>query len=446
MNIIILLAFFFSTQAISNSNTIVLSKTHNGITQASLENGLKIIIKIDNRAPVFISQLWYKVGASDETSPNTGISHMLEHMMFKGTQKYPVGEFSQIIAKNGGAENAFTSKDYTAYYQKMHKSKLELAIQMEADRMRNLTFSDDELKKERQVVIEERRMRIEDNPNAKVFEQLHLISYGKSGAYYAPIIGFQADIEAYKLQDLKDWYEKYYAPNNATLVVVGDVDPQQVINYAQQYFAEYDFNPQINKLKNKPPIALTQQNKQLKLKAKLPLYTMAFHVPSLGSAKDKSQAYQLEMLAYVLDNGLSKTLIRNQQIASDISVSYRLYDKYQTQFNISFVASKGIENTTIINVIKQQVAELIKHPELLKDEVKRTKAQLEASFVFEQDQISTQSYYLGMLQTVGLGVNEMFEYVNKMNKVASKELSNVAKVYLNFNQMNTVELLPQKIQ
>jgi zinc protease len=446
MNILILLAFFFSTQAISNTNAIVASKTHNGITQASLKNGLKIIIKIDNRAPVFISQLWYKVGASDETSPNTGISHMLEHMMFKGTQKYPVGEFSQIIAKNGGAENAFTSKDYTAYYQKMHKSKLELAIQMEADRMRNLTFSDDELKKERQVVIEERRMRIEDNPNAKVFEQLHLISYGKSGAYYSPIIGFQADIEAYKLQDLKNWYEKYYAPNNATLVVVGDVDPQQVIDYAQQYFAEYDFNPQINKLKNKPPIALTQQNKQLKIKAKLPLYTMAFHVPSLGSAKDKSKAYQLEMLAYVLDNGLSKTLIRNQQIASDISVSYRLYDKYQTQFNISFIAAKGIENTTIINIIKQQVAELIKHPELLKDEIRRTKAQLEASFVFEQDKISTQSYYLGMLQTVGLGVNEMFEYVDKMNKVTSNELSNVAKVYLNFNQMNTVELLPQKIQ
>ncbi len=445
MKNLILLAFFFATNAFSNSNAIVISKINNNITQASLENGLKIIVKVDSRAPVFISQLWYKVGASNESRPNTGISHMLEHMMFKGTYQYPVGEFSRIIAKNGGDENAFTSKDYTAYYQKMHRSKLGLAIKMEADRMRNLTFSNRELEKERQVVIEERRMRVEDNPNAKVFEQLRLISFDKSGAYHAPVIGFQADIESYKVQDLRDWYEKYYAPNNAALVVVGDVDPAQVIKYAQQYFSMYKFNPQIENLKDKPPIALIRQTKQLKLKAKLPLYTLAFHVPSLGSAKDKSQAYQLEMLAYVLDNGLSKTLTRDEQIASSVSVSYRLYDKYQTQFNISFIAAQGVDNDTIISAIKQQVAELIQHPELLKDEIRRTKAQLEANFVFEQDQISTQSYYLGMLQTVGLGIDKMFNYVDKMNEIETKDLSNVANLYLNFDQINTVELLPQGI-
>ncbi len=445
MKILILLAFFFSANAFSNSNASIPNKTHNGIIQASLDNGLKIIVKVDDRAPVFISQLWYKVGASNESRPNTGISHMLEHMMFKGTYQYPVGEFSRIIAKNGGDENAFTSKDYTAYYQKMHNSKLELAIKMEADRMRNLTFSSRELEKERQVVIEERRMRVEDNPNAKVFEQLRLISFDKSGAYHAPVIGFQADIESCQLQDLRDWYEKYYAPNNATLVVVGDVDPIQVVAYAKQYFSAYAFNPKISQLKDKPPIALSQQHKQLKLKAKLPLVTMAFHVPSLNSAQDKSQAYQLEMLAYVLDNGLSKTLIRDRQIASSISAGYRLYDKYQTQFTISFIPAQGLENKTVINAIKQQVAELINRPELLTDEIRRTKAQLEANFVFEQDQISTQSYYLGMLQTVGLGIDKMFEYVDKMNEIEAKDLSKVAKMYLDFEKMNSVELLPQGI-
>ena len=445
MKILILLAFFFSANAFSNSNAGVSNKAHNAITQASLDNGLKIIVKIDDRAPVFISQLWYKVGASNESRPNTGISHMLEHMMFKGTNKYPVGEFSRIIAKNGGDENAFTSKDYTAYYQKMHNSKLELAIKMEADRMRNLTFSSRELEKERQVVIEERRMRVEDNPNAKVFEQLRLISYGELGAYHAPVIGFQADIESYQLKDLRDWYETYYAPNNATLVVVGDVDPAQVVAYAKQYFSAYAFNSKISQLKDKPPIALTQQYKQLKLKAKLPLVTMAFHVPSLNSAQDKSQAYQLEMLSYVLDNGLSKTLIRDRQIASSIGVDYRLYDKYQTQFTISFIPAQGLENKTVINAIKQQVTELINRPELLTDEIRRTKAQLEANFVFEQDQISTQSYYLGMLETVGLGVDKMFEYVDKMNEVVSKDLSKAAKLFLDFEQMNQVELIPQAL-
>jgi zinc protease len=148
-----------------------------GITQVTLDNGLKIIVKTDSRAPVFISQLWYQVGASDESRPATGISHMLEHMMFKGTNNYGAGEFSKIIARNGGDDNAFTSKDYTAYYQKMHKSKLELALKMEADRMRNLRLINKEFEKERQVVIEERRLRIEDNPNAKVIESLNLISF-----------------------------------------------------------------------------------------------------------------------------------------------------------------------------------------------------------------------------------------------------------------------------
>ncbi|MBE8190033.1 MAG: insulinase family protein [Candidatus Thioglobus sp.] len=171
-----------------------------GVTKSTLENGLKIIVKVDNRAPVFISQLWYKVGSSDEHSGLTGISHMLEHMMFKGSSKYPAGEFSKIIAKNGGTDNAFTSRDYSAYYQKMHKSKLALSLELEADRMQNLVLQKTEFEKERKVVIEERRLRIEDNPNAKVYEHLQLISFAQNSGYYAPIIGFQNDIGGVFLQ------------------------------------------------------------------------------------------------------------------------------------------------------------------------------------------------------------------------------------------------------
>jgi len=416
-----------------------------GVKEITLKNGMRVLVKEDHRSPVAVSMVWYRAGSLDEINGKTGVAHVLEHMMFKGTKKYPVGEFSRIIAKNGGDENAFTSKDYTAYYQKMHRSKLELALKMEADRMRNLVFSNRELEKERQVVIEERRMRVEDNPNAKVFEQLRLISFDSSGAYHAPVIGFQEDIESYQLGDLKDWYQTYYAPNNATLVVVGDVDPLQVTEYAKKYFYTHKLNQQINTLTDKKPTPLIQQIKQLKLKAKLPLFTIAFHVPSLKSAKEESQAYQLEMLAYVLDSGLSKTLIRDRQMASNVNVRYQLYDKYQTLFSINFTAAKGIENKAIINTIRHQVKELIEHPSVLKDEIKRTKSQLEANFVFEQDQISTQSYYLGMLETVGLGIDKMFEYIDKMNEVKAKDLSIIAKLYLNFDQMNTVELLPQGI-
>ncbi|SFV85700.1 FIG015547: peptidase, M16 family [hydrothermal vent metagenome] len=436
---LILLSFLLFQSVFINASEL----KQNKVTQTTLANGLKIIVKTDNRAPVFISQLWYRVGASDESRPNTGISHMLEHMMFKGTKDYKVGEFSAIIARNGGSENAFTGKDYTAYYQKMHKSKLALAIKMEADRMRHLTFSDEELRKERQVVIEERRMRVEDNPNAKVYENLNFISFDKNGAYHAPIIGFQKDIESYTLQDLRDWYEQYYAPNNATLVVVGDVKADEVIALAKQYFGEYHYNLKIAN-SDKMSIAKTGHSRALKLKAELPFYILSFSVPSLKT--NEKEAYALDMLAYVLDNGLSKRLIRNQQIASSVSVSYRLYDKYDTLFTISFIPAKGVSNEVVLSAIKTQIIELIKNPNVIKDELARTKTQLEAEFIFEQDRISTQSYYLGMLSTVGLDIEKLFSYVDKMNAIRAKDVAKAAKQYLKFSHSNSVELIPQGTQ
>jgi len=441
MKALILLFFGLSHSLFANS----LDLAEKGVTQATLDNGLKIVVKTDSRAPVFISQLWYKVGASDESRPTTGVSHMLEHMMFKGTRTYESGEFSQIIARNGGDENAFTSKDFTAYYQKMHKSKLELAIKMEADRMRNLTFSNRELTKERQVVIEERRMRVEDKPNSKVYENLRFISFDEKGAYHSPVIGFQKDLETYSLNDLRVWYEKYYAPNNATLVVVGDVDPAKVVTLAKQYFGDYAFNPNI-KPSDRVAVTLKGNSRVLKLKAKLPFYVLSFPVPSLSTADDEKNAYTLEMLAYVLDNGLSKSLIRNQQIASSIGVGYRLYDKYDTLFTLSFVPANGVSNDAVLSAIKTQVAELINNPDFIQGELSRTKAQLEASFVFEQDQISTQSYYLGMLSTVGLGVDKMFTYVDNMNSISATEVSAAAKQHLDFDVANSVELIPQGVK
>ncbi len=435
---LILLSFFLFQSVFANASDL---EKYN-VTQTTLENGLKIIVKTDNRAPVFISQLWYRVGASDELRPNTGISHMLEHMMFKGTNDYKVGEFSAIIARNGGDENAFTSKDYTAYYQKMHKSKLALALKMEADRMRHLTFSDVELSKERQVVIEERRMRVEDNPNAKVYENLNFISFDEKSVYHAPIIGFQTDIESYKLSDLREWYAQYYAPNNATLVVVGDVQADEVIALAKRYFGGYQYNLNI-KNTDKSSIAQTGNTRVLKLKAELPYYILSFPVPNLKT--NENDAYALDMLSHVLDNGLSKTLIRQQQIASGVGVGYRLYDKYNTLFTLSFVPAKGVSNEMVLSAIKAQVAELIKNPSVIADELSRTKTQLEAEFVFEQDQISTQSYYLGMLSSVGLGVEKLFSYVEKMNAISADDVARVAQQYLDFSQANSVELIPQGI-
>ena len=211
------------------------SSAETKVSEHVLGNGLKVLVKEDHRSPVAVSQVWYKVGSSYEPGGITGISHMLEHMMFKGTDKHAPGEFSRIIAENGGEENAFTGTDYTAYFQTMEASRLAVSFELEADRMRNLHLLPDELKKELQVVTEERRMRTDDNPQAKMQEHFNAMAYTNS-PYKNPVIGWPSDIENYKVEDLQAWYQRWYAPNNATLVVVGDVQPKAVFALAEKYF------------------------------------------------------------------------------------------------------------------------------------------------------------------------------------------------------------------
>ena len=207
----------------------------NTVSEFQLDNGLKLIVKEDHRAPVVVSQVWYKVGSSYEYNGITGISHQLEHMMFKGTENLGPNEFSQIIAANGGRENAFTGRDYTAYFQTLEKDRLEVSFRLEAERMRKLVIDEAELIKEHEVVAEERRMRTEDNPQALVREAFNAAAFVNS-PYHHPVIGWMSDIKHYEVDDLRDWYQKWYAPNNATVVIVGDVDPDAVYALAKQYF------------------------------------------------------------------------------------------------------------------------------------------------------------------------------------------------------------------
>ena len=200
-----------------------------------LDNGLKLIVKEDHRAPVMVSQVWYRVGSGYESDGVTGVSHVLEHMMFKGTDKHAPGEFSRIIAENGGQENAFTSQDYTAYFQRMEAGRLPVSFELEADRMRNIKLSEEEFRKEIKVVMEERRMRTDDKPTAQTFEQFAATAYTTS-SYRIPTIGWMNDLENMTLADLQQWYRRWYAPNNAILVVVGDVDPEAVLAQAKKHF------------------------------------------------------------------------------------------------------------------------------------------------------------------------------------------------------------------
>jgi len=205
------------------------------VHEYQLDNGLKLIVKEDHRAPVVVSQVWYKVGSSYEHDGITGVSHVLEHMMFKGTDDHPPGEFSRIISENGGTENAFTSSDYTAYFQKLEKSRLPISFELEADRMRKLRLQDKEFRKEINVVMEERRLRTEDKPTAQTYEQFSAAAF-TSSSVRIPTIGWMNDLENMQLADLQRWYERWYAPNNAVVVVVGDVVPEEVLKLAKNYF------------------------------------------------------------------------------------------------------------------------------------------------------------------------------------------------------------------
>ena len=412
-----------------------------------LANGLKVLVQEDHRSPVMVSQVWYKVGSSYEPGGITGISHMLEHMMFKGTDKHAVGEFSRIIAENGGDENAFTGQDYTAYFQTMAADKLAVSLELEADRMRHLHLLPEELKKELEVVTEERRMRTEDNPQGKMQEHFNAMAFSNS-PYKHPVIGWPADIAAYTVDDAQAWYQRWYAPNNATLVVVGDVKADEVFALAEKYFAPLKPS-EIKPLKPQDEIEqLGIRRMTVKVPAKLPSIVMGYKVPTLKTVKDEWEAYALEVLAGILDGGnsarLTSGLVRGKQIAVAAGAGYGLTSRLADLFQLEATPAEG---KTLEDMEKALKAEITKLQTSLvsTEELQRIKAQVLAGKVYERDSNFYQAMQLGMLETVGLGWQKADEYVAKVNQVTAAQVQQVAKKYLIDEHLSIAYLEPQAI-
>lgn len=412
-----------------------------------LANGMKVLVQEDHRSPVMVSQVWYKVGSSYEPGGITGISHMLEHMMFKGTDKHPVGQFSKIIAENGGDENAFTGQDYTAYFQTMAADKLPVSLELEADRMRHLHLLPEELKKELEVVTEERRMRTEDNPQGKMQEHFNAMAFSNS-PYKHPVIGWPADIAAYTVEDLQAWYQRWYAPNNATLVVVGDVKADEVFALAEKYFGQLKPS-EIKPLKPQNEIEqLGIRRMTVKVPAKLPSIVMGYKVPTLKTAKDEWEAYALEVLAGILDGGnsarLTSGLVRGKQIAVAAGAGYGLTSRLADLFQLEATPAEG---KTLEDMEKALKAEITKLQTSLvsTEELQRIKAQVLAGKVYERDSNFYQAMQLGMLETVGLGWQKADEYVTKVNQVTAAQVQEVAKKYLNDDHLSIAYLEPLPI-
>jgi len=418
--------------------------TSGNVHSYELNNGLKVLVVENKRAPVVVSQVWYKVGSSYEPDGITGISHVLEHMMFKGTPKHPAGEFSQIIAANGGRENAFTSKDYTAYFQMISNKHLALCLELEADRMRNLSLNKADFVKELQVVKEERRMRTEDVPTALTYERFNAQFY-TNNPYHHPIIGWVEDLNSLTIKDVRAWYKTWYAPNNATLVVVGDVDPNNVFELARKYFG--GLKPSvIPELKPRHEVKqLGTQRVTVQVPAKVPYLIMGYKVPVLKTATKPGDAYALEVLAGLLDGGnsarLEKNLVRGREIATSVGVSYDLYARQESSFVLSAVPANNVATDVIEAAFKQQIHDIQNTPPDRK-ELDRVIAQVIASNVYQQDSNFYQAMQLGMLETVGLGWREKQEYVAGVRAVTPEQVQAVAKKYFVDNGLTVAVLDP----
>jgi zinc protease len=418
------------------------------IAESTLPNGMRILVKTDRRAPVAVVMVWYKAGSIDEVNGTTGVAHVLEHMMFKGTKAVPTGEYSRIIAEAGGRDNAFTSRDYTGYFQTLHKSQLELALKLEADRMANLALSPEEFKKEIRVVMEERRWRTDDRPRALVFEQLMAAAL-KAHPYRHPIIGWMSDLENMRVEDAQAWYDKWYAPNNATLVIVGDVSPAEVQKLASRYFGPIKQKPLPARRITEEPRQLGPQQFTVKAPAELPYVMMAYHAPVLRDIAKEWEPFALEMLANVLDGNeaarLNRNLVRTARIASSAEASYDGVGRGPGMFYLSATPAQGKTVQEAERALRDEVAKLIKDG-VAEEELQRVKSQAVASHVYERDSMFFQARQIGSYVMSDLPPNATDLFVEKLKEVTAEQVREVARKYLVDERLTVAYLDPQPLE
>ena len=407
----------------------------------TLANGLRVIVQEDHRAPVVLTQVWYRVGSADEPPGLTGLSHALEHMMFKGTAKVPAGEFSRLVAYAGGDDNAYTNDNFTVYFQKHLADRLPLALELEADRMMGLTLDADEFAREIKVVMEERRLRTDDNPQALAMERFQALALLTSSERN-PTIGWMRDLEKLTVEDARAWYQRWYVPANATLIVVGDVKLAQVRELVDRYFAPL---PSVNA----PRRALIRELEEpgerslnMTLPGQVPSLYLSFNLPSLASARDANDAYALQLLAGVLDGGISARLerdvVRTNQAAA-IRSGYDLLARGDTQLMITAVPAAGQSLTALREAILKSVYAL-RDDTVSADELAKVLANVRAQAVYARDELDDRAEKLGRLDAHGLPINWEDELPNKLQAITPKMIRDVAKRYLQPERLATLYL------
>ena len=412
----------------------------------TLANGMQVVVIGNHRVPVVTHMVWYGVGSADEGPGESGIAHFLEHLMFKGTKKLSPGEFSKILARNGGQENAFTSSDYTAYFQTIAVDRLELVMEMEADRMTNLVLTEKGVETEKGVVLEERRSRTDNNPGAILGEQVTAALY-LNYPYRRPVIGWAHEIKALSLKSVMAFYKKWYAPANAILVVAGDITAAKLKPLAEKYYGAIPAQPPAPRLRPTEPPQSAKRTVTLKdARVRQPSWGRVYLAPSLLSGETQ-HAYALEVLANILGGGSSSRLFRTLVVEAKLALSAGAYygadDRGPSRFGIYASPKPGVSMETLEAKVEEELAKLIDGG-VTASELARAKKRMQAQAVFARDSLSGGARTLGAALAMGMTVEDVEAWPDRIGAVTIEQISAAAKAVLDEGRSVTSYLLSKK--
>jgi len=400
------------------------------VTDFTLDNGLQVVVIEDHRAPVVVHMLWYRAGSSDEPAGVSGIAHFLEHLLFKQTKTLEAGEFSRVVAENGGSDNAFTSKDFTAYFQRVAADRLDLMMQMEADRMVNLDLSEEDILTEREVIIEERNQRVENSPGALFREQTTAALF-LNHRYGVPVIGWRHEMEKLSLSDALDFYRQYYAPNNAVLVVAGDVVPDEVRQLAEKNYGPLPANPELGPRARpqEPPQIAARRLSYRDERVAQPYMTRSYLAPERDPG-DQSTAAALTLLAEILGGGQTSVLTQKLQFETSTAVyAAAFYDGLSlddSSFGFAVVPSAEVTLQAAEEALDQALAEFFEAGVDL-EQLERIKTQFAASDIYARDNVQGLANSYGAALTSGLGLSDIHAWPDIIQAVTAEDIMAAAK-------------------
>ena len=411
-----------------------------------LDNGMQVVVVPNHRVPVVTHMVWYKVGSADEPAGKSGLAHFFEHLMFKGTKTVPSGEFSRLVARNGGRENAFTSNDYTGYYQTVAVDRLPLVMKLEADRMTNLTLTAEQVEPERKVILEERRQRVGNNPAALLREHVNAALF-LNHPYRVPVIGWEHEIRSLSLDDLRRFYKQWYAPNNAILVVAGDMTAEKLKPLAERTYGQIPRGPALARNRPaEPPHRASRRVEFRNGRVRQPSWSRIFLAPG-HLVGDRKHAYPLEVLTEILSSGATSRLYKSLVVDGKKAVSAGAYydgDSFgPSKFGFYASPRPGVSMADLEAAMEAEVAKLLKDG-VTTDEVARAKRRMQADAVFARDSLRAGARALGSALASGQTIEDVESWPERIGAVTAEAVTEAARTVLSKDTGVTALLLPPK--